>query len=303
MKTGTSTGLAAAILLAACAAPVRDVAESFHGTLEPFASEAVYFVVTDRFVDGDPANNHVDQGEGDTATFDRPIHLDGQDEANIGYLGGDFKGIVDNAGYIADMGFTALWITPIVDNPDEAFLGSTPPGEGAFTDKGKTGYHGYWGVNFFVVDEHLESADLSFADLTKTLQQDHGIKTVLDIVGNHGSPAFTNPVEQPKFGEIYAADGTLIADHQNLHPNDLDPDNPLHAFFSNEPDLAQLADVDPDNPDVLEYFAAAYSQWISQGAAAFRVDTIRHMPHRFWKAFSDRIRSEHPGFFMFGNRF
>ena len=303
MKTGTFTGVAAAILLAACAAPVRDVAESFHGTLEPFASEAVYFVVTDRFVDGDPANNHVDQGEGDTATFDRPIHLDGQDEANIGYLGGDFKGIVDNAGYIADMGFTALWITPIVDNPDEAFLGSTPPGEGAFTDKGKTGYHGYWGVNFFVVDEHLESADLSFADLTKTLQQDHGIKTVLDIVGNHGSPAFTNPVEQPKFGEIYAADGTLIADHQNLHPNDLDPDNPLHAFFSNEPDLAQLADVDPDNPDVLEYFAAAYNQWISQGAAAFRVDTIRHMPHRFWKAFSDRIRSEHPGFFMFGESF
>ena len=303
MKTRLLTGITLAAALAACAAPVDDVTEGFHGTLEPFASEAVYFVVTDRFVDGDPTNNHVDQGDGETATFDRPIHLDGQDEANIGYLGGDFQGIADNAGYIADMGFTALWITPIVDNPDEAFLGSTPPGEGAFTDRGKTGYHGYWGVNFFVVDEHLESADLSFADLTATLRQDHGIKTVLDIVGNHGSPAFTNPVEQPKFGEIYAADGTLIADHQNLHPNDLDSDNPLHAFFSNEPDLAQLADVDPNNPDVLEYFVAAYSQWISQGAAAFRVDTIRHMPHSFWKAFSDRIRSEHPGFFMFGESF
>ena len=291
------------LLLTACSPSPSEAPASYYGTAEPFASEAVYFVVTDRFVDGDPGNNQLNQGSGDTATFDRPIHLEGQDEANIGYLGGDFKGIVDNAAYIAEMGFTALWITPIVDNPDEAFLGSTPPGEGMFTDQGKTGYHGYWGVNFFVVDEHLESEGLSFADLTATLTEDHGIKTVLDIVGNHGSPAYTNPIEQPKYGEIYAADGTLIADHQNLHPNDLDADNPLHAFYNNEPDLAQLGDVNPENPAVLEYFVAAYSQWIDQGAAAFRVDTIRHMPHSFWKAFSDRIRADNPGFFMFGESF
>ena len=42
---------------------------------------------------------------------------------NIGYLGGDFKGLLDNADYIRDMGFSAVWITPIVDNPDEAFTG------------------------------------------------------------------------------------------------------------------------------------------------------------------------------------
>ncbi|MEL6215379.1 MAG: alpha-amylase family glycosyl hydrolase [Pseudomonadota bacterium] len=272
-------GLAASCSLVACAAEQTLAPESFYGTLEPFASEAVYFVVTDRFVDGDESNNQLSQGEGKTTTFNRPIQLDGEPQANIGYLGGDFRGIVDNADYIAEMGFSALWITPIVDNPDEAFLGGTLPGEGIFTDRGKTGYHGYWGVNFFRVDEHLESEDLTFADLTRQLRDGHNIRVVLDIVCNHGSPAYTNPVEQPKFGEIYNAENELIADHQNLRPSELDPTNPLHTFFSNTPDLAELADVDPYNLEVLDYFVAAYSQWIEQGASAFRIDTIRHITH------------------------
>ncbi len=297
---------AAALLLAACVSqdppplppPLPPAAEYF-GTLEPFAAEAVYFVVTDRFVDGDAGNNHAEQGGAALGTFDRPLKLPGQRAANIGYLGGDFQGILDNAGYIADMGFSAIWITPIVDNPDEAFTGSTRPGEGMFADKGKTGYHGYWGVNFFEVDEHLESEGLAFADLTRKLRDDFGLKLVLDVVCNHGSPAYTMPEDQPKYGELYDADGRLVADHENLHPTELDPANPLHAWFNREPDLAQLADMNESNPDVLEYFVAAYAQWIGQGAHAFRIDTIKHMPHAFWKLFSDRIRAEHPGLFMF----
>ena len=291
------------LLLTACAAPdtATDVAPDtdYYGTLAPFASDAVYFVVTDRFVDGDPSNNHEDQGGAEVGSFNRPIRLEGQGPANIGYLGGDFQGILDNAGYIADMGFTALWITPIVDNPDEAFTGSTRPGEGMFADKGKSGYHGYWGVNFFEVDEHLESDGLAFADLTRRLRDDFDIDLVLDVVCNHGSPSYTMPVDQPKYGELYDADGRLVADHQNLHPTELDPTNPLHAFYNTEPDLAQLSDMNESNPDVLDYFVDAYSQWIDQGAAAFRIDTIKHMPHGFWKAFSDRIREQRPDFFMF----
>lgn len=295
--------LSACALLSACAVPETvPEAESdsdYYGTLAPFASQAVYFVVTDRFVDGDPTNNHLDQGGAEVGSFDRPIRLNGQGPANIGYLGGDFRGIIDNAGYIADMGFTALWITPIVDNPDEAFTGSTRPGEGMFTDKGKSGYHGYWGVNFFEVDEHLESDGLAFADLARTLRDDYDIDLVLDVVCNHGSPAYTMPADQPKYGELYDGNGTLVADHQNLHPTELDPANPLHAFYNKEPDLAQLSDMNESNPDVLDYFVDAYSQWMNQGAAAFRIDTIKHMPHGFWKAFSDRIREKRPGFFMF----
>ena len=280
-----------------------DSGASYYGTLEPWASESIYFVMTDRFVDGDPSNNQVDQGMPDRGTFDRPIvDLEGRN-GNIGYLGGDFRGVLDNAGYIADMGFSAIWITPIHENPDEVFMGGQSLGEGFFADRGKTGYHGYWGVNFYTEDEHLVSDGLDFAALTQRLREEHGLRTVLDIVCNHGSPSYSMPEDQPMFGEIYDADGDLVADHQNLAPEDLDKANPLHAFFHTEGDLAQLSNIDETNPAVLDYFAGAYLQWIERGAAAFRVDTIKHMPHTFWKRFSDRIRAEHPGFFMFGESF
>lgn len=279
-------------------------ADELYGTLEPFASKAIYFVMTDRFVNGDPSNDHRDQG-GRHRTFDLPTPgaPAGQSD-NIGYLGGDFKGIVDNAGYIHDMGFGAVWVTPIVDNPDEAFTGGEPVRWGsAMTDRGKTGYHGYWGVNFYKLDEHLPSKGLDFAGFTRAMKGQQ-LDVVLDIVANHGSPAYSMPKAQPKFGQIFDKDGRKLADHQNLDPAQLDPKhNPMHAFYNTGGGLAQLSDLAEDNPAVLDYLAGAYEQWIEQGAAAFRVDTIGWMPHRFWKQFADRIRARHPGFFMFGEAF
>ncbi|WP_306996089.1 MULTISPECIES: alpha-amylase family glycosyl hydrolase [Pseudoxanthomonas] len=284
------------------AVPAR--ADELYGTLEPFASKAIYFVMTDRFVNGDPSNDHRDQG-GRHRTFDLPTPgaPAGQSD-NIGYLGGDFKGIVDNAGYIHDMGFGAVWVTPIVDNPDEAFTGGEPVRWGsAMTDRGKTGYHGYWGVNFYKLDEHLPSKGLDFAGFTRAMKSQQ-LDVVLDIVANHGSPAYSMPKAQPKFGQIFDKDGRKLADHQNLDPAQLDPKhNPMHAFYNTGGGLAQLSDLAEDNPAVLDYLAGAYEQWIEQGAAAFRVDTIGWMPHRFWKQFADRIRARHPGFFMFGEAF
>ena len=276
----------------------------YYGTTEPFAANAVYFVMTDRFVNGDPSNDHRDQG-GEHPTFDIPTPgaPPGQTD-NIGYMGGDFKGIVDNADYIRAMGFGAVWITPIVDNPDEAFTGGKPVSWGSsFTDRGKTGYHGYWGVNFYQLDEHLPSTGLDFAGFTAAMKQ-HGLATVLDIVCNHGSPSYTMPVDQPKFGKIYGKDGKLLADHQNLPPAKLDPvHNPLHAFYNTSGGLAELSDLNENNPAVLDYLAGAYEQWIDQGAAAFRIDTIGWMPDSFWHRFTTRIRAKHPGFFMFGEAF
>ena len=306
-----STVLAAALLLAACSGKPADppaaaavpAAAQVHGTLEPFASEAIYFVLTDRFVNGDPSNDQRDQG-GAHPTFDLPLPpCDGQ-AGNIGYLGGDFRGLLDNAAYIRDLGFTAVWLTPIVDNPDQAFTGGDAiTCTGFLTDRGKTGYHGYWGVNFHRLDEHLPSAGLDFAGLTAGLRA-HGLKTVLDIVGNHGSPAWTMPVAQPQFGQLFDAEGRLVADHQNLPPDKLDPaHNPLHAFYNTKPDLAQLSDLNADNPAVMDYLVDAYLHWIGQGVDALRIDTIRHQPLAFWKTFSDRIRARHPGMYMFGEAF
>ncbi|TXH66328.1 MAG: cyclomaltodextrin glucanotransferase, partial [Lysobacteraceae bacterium] len=265
---------------------------------EPFAKEAVYFVLTDRFVNGDPSNDHREQG-----TFDIPLPPCNGVSGNIGYLGGDFKGLAEHLDYIREMGFTSIWITPVVDNPDEPFTGGAAPTcGGSLADKGKTGYHGYWGVNFYALDEHLPSAGLDFAGFTKAMRRKR-LKVVLDIVANHGSPAYSMPQEQAQFGEIYDKDGRKIADHQNLRPEQLDLANPLHAFYNRKPGLAELSDNNENNPVVLEYYVGAYSQWIDQGAAAFRVDTIPWMPHAFWKQFADRIRAEHPGFFMFGEAF
>jgi len=310
----------AALLLAACTrestsrAPAMDVAQptasaavagGYIGTTEPFAANAVYFVLTDRFVNGDPGNDQRDQAAGPNHTFDRPVPgAPAGRSDNIGYLGGDFKGLLDNADYIRDLGFGAVWVTPIVDNPDEAFTGGDPvKWGGLFTDRGKTGFHGYWGVNFYKLDEHLPSADLDFRGLTSGLKQ-HGLKTVLDIVSNHGSPAYTMPAPQPQFGQLFDADGKLIADHQNLRPDQLDPKgNPLHAFYNTQTGLAQLSDINENNPKVLDYFVGAYSQWIDQGADALRIDTIPWMPHAYWHAFTTRIRERHPGFFMFGEAF
>ena len=306
-----STVLLAALLLAACSGKPADppaaaavpAAAQVHGTLEPFASEAIYFVLTDRFVNGDPSNDQREQG-GAHPTFDLPLPpCDGQ-AGNIGYLGGDFRGLLDNAAYIRDLGFTAVWLTPIVDTPDQAFTGGDAiTCTGFLTDRGKTGYHGYWGVNFHRLDEHLPSAGLDFAGLTAGLRA-HGLKTVLDIVGNHGSPAWTMPVAQPQFGQLFDAEGRLVADHQNLPPDKLDPaHNPLHAFYNTKPDLAQLSDLNADNPAVMDYLVDAYLHWIGQGVDALRIDTIRHQPLAFWKTFSDRIRARHPGMYMFGEAF
>ena len=284
----------------------NDIQENSHaivGTTTPFASEAVYFVVTDRFVDGDPSNNHEEQG-GDHPTWQLPLEGPEGKKAYVGYMGGDLQGILNNADYIKEMGFTAVWMTPVHDNPDYAFNGDEPiTYGGAFKDGGKTGYHGYWATNFYKADEHLVSANLSVSDYTAKMRQ-HGLKSVFDIVANHGTPSFTMEKDLPGYGEIYDSDGNLVADHQNLAPEELDPENnPLHSFFHNYPDLVKLSNLDDENPAVRDYLINSYLYWISQGADAFRIDTIRHVPHAFWREASDRIREQNPDFFMFGEAF
>lgn len=310
------SSLSLALSFALSASPALAIERpDYVGTREPFASQAVYFVVTDRFVNGDPSNDHRDQG-GAHPTFDIPVPCPDKVDGNIGYLGGDFKGVLDNAAYIRNLGFGAVWITPIIDNPDQAFTGSKPIScTSTLTDRGKTGYHGYWGVNFYTLDEHLPSRDLDFAAFTRGLHA-ADLKVVLDIVGNHGSPAWTMPVAQPQFGQIFDKGGTLIADHQNLPPQQLDPvHNPLHAFYNSigpvdgkngsifDGNLAELSDFNEHNPAVMDYLVGAYLQWTAQGVDALRIDTIGWLPHPWWHAFVNRIRAEHPGMFMFGEAF
>lgn len=307
VKTTTTLTLVLSVMLSACGAnaPIekKQHITEFYGSNQPFTQEAVYFVMTDRFVDGDPANNQEQQG-GDHPTFGLPIRGENDEVAYVGYMGGDLKGVLNNADYIKDMGFTAVWLTPILDNPDEAFSGGEPiTFGGAFKDGGKTGYHGYWADNFYQIDEHLPSEGLGYKEYTQQMRTKFGLKSVLDIVANHGSPSFTMPVDQAKFGELYNIDGELVADHQNLATEELDPNNPLHQFFHRFPDILQLSNLDETNPRLREYLINSYLYWIEQGADAFRIDTIRHVPHAFWQEMAEKIRAKHPDFYMFGESF
>ena len=305
------TGLALAIVLAGCGTTHNNMVKptrfqetaQFYGTNNPFVKEAVYFVMTDRFVDGDESNNYPEQG-GSLPSFDLPVYGQNGAKANVGYLGGDLKGVLNNAQYISDMGFTAVWLTPIVDNPDQQFSGGESIGYGgAFKDGGKAGYHGYWAANFYEIDEHYPSTALSYKNYTDEMRQQYGLKTVFDVVANHGSPSFTMPMKQPKFGQLYDQNGQLVADHQNLPPEQLDPNNPLHRFYHNTPDIMQLSNLNEDNEDLRNYLINSYLYWIEQGADAFRIDTIKHVPHHFWQEMAARVRAVHPDFFMFAESY
>ena len=199
---------------AGCASAATD---DYYGTLEPFAAENVYFVLTDRFVNGDPGNDQREQGGAQPHL--RPAdagHADGVID-NVGYLGGDFKGIAEHVDYIRDMGFTAVWLTPIVDNPDEAFTGGDP----AVLRR----EHERWRQDRLsrLLGRQLLQARRAPAEPGPGLRrtdpsaprQGHR-RPCSTSSTNHGSPSFTMPVDQPKYGEIYAADGKLLADHQNL---------------------------------------------------------------------------------------
>lgn len=118
----------------------------------------IYFLLTDRFVDGDSSNN-------------------GGSEYNTkmaeSYHGGDIKGVISKLGYLQQLGINTIWITPIVDNIDTIVN----------DELNQAGYTGYWAKDFTKIDEHLGTTE----DLDTLLDEAHkrGIKVMLDIVVNH----------------------------------------------------------------------------------------------------------------------
>ena len=156
---------------------------------ERWEDGVIYFMMTDRFHDGDPANNVPSGSEA--------LLYDPKQEDIDRFHGGDFRGvelaILD--GYFSDLGITAIWITPPVKNAWFSI----------YDDKGpKTGYHGYWTQDFLDIDPRLTSATRldgtaypagrdgrmeHYRDLVALANQ-HGIKIVQDIVCNHIGPLF-----------------------------------------------------------------------------------------------------------------
>ena len=127
-------------------------------TGKDFREESIYFLMTTRFYDGDPSNNFFCR--------DRIKFNESTGEAEDPHWRGDFKGLIQRLDYIADLGFTAIWITPPVEN------------------RSGLDYHGYHPYDWTRIDPRLESPDATYKDLIDAAHA-RGIKIIQDVVINH----------------------------------------------------------------------------------------------------------------------
>jgi len=252
-----------------------------------FRQETIYFLVVDRFYDGDPENS-----EGPNPELYDP---EGKDWGK--YWGGDLQGVIDKLDYLKDMGVTAVWLTPLFEQVEALFIE-------------QAAIHGYWIKDFkrlnprFIakgdnpsINQTQETKDTVFDKLVYELHQ-RNMKLVLDIVCNHSNPDFSG-----KKGELYD-DGVKIADFND------DKDNWYHHYgeVQNWEDewqvqnceLSGLATFNENNIAYRNYIKSAIKQWLDRGVDALRVDTVKHMPIWFWQEFNADILTHRPDVFIFG---
>ncbi|MBI5536306.1 MAG: cyclomaltodextrin glucanotransferase [Deltaproteobacteria bacterium] len=259
--------------------------------MEDFRKETIYFIVVDRFFDGDPDNN---LGKCDEQ-FD-PTRTNWQM-----YWGGDLDGIVEKLDYIRGMGASAIWITPVFQQVSEVVI-----------EKGvrRAPYHGYWAKDFKRIDEHLvnrhedirvfERNDGMFDRLISELHA-RGGKLVLDIVCNHSSPHL------PGGRGVLYDDGVKLAsydeDNGSWYHRMGDVKNWSDLQEVQNGDLCDLSDFNEESLAYRNYIKGAIKKWLSKGVDGLRVDTVKHMPLWFWQEFVSDMRCHQPDVFMFGEWF
>ena len=303
----------------------------------PPEDEVVYFVLPDRFENGDVANDAGGlSGDRLTTGFD-PTHKGF-------YHGGDLKGLVARLDYIQGLGATAIWLGPIYKNKQ------VQGGPGQET----AGYHGYWITDFTSVDPHFGND----ADMRAFVEAVHarGMKVYLDIITNHTADVIqyrecvgvacpyrdkgTYPYSRkgglsgPPINPGFAGDSVRGA------PNFARLTDPNYAYtpfvppaeanvkvpeWLNSPiyyhnrgntdftgesslfgDFVGLDDLMTENPRVVQGFIDIYGGWIDRyGIDGFRIDTARHVNPEFWQAFIPAMLSRArakgiPSFYIFG---
>ena len=275
--------------------------------------EMIYFVMLDRFENGDPSNDQGGLTGGPTTTGYLP--------SDPGfYHGGDIRGLINRIPYIKSLGFTAIWITPVVRQLPVAADGKS------------AAYHGYWGVGFDQMDPHLGT----MADFKELVSDAHAqqMKIILDIVVNHTadvihyaqgssyvaladqpykttSGAIFNPVKLAGSSKFPTLDQlsvktsypkTPVIAPQNI--NIKSPDwlnNPLNYHNRGDTgstdeslqygDLYGLDDLFTESPVVVKGWVDVFSNWIvDTGIDGFRIDSSRHVNTAFWKVFLPAMR-------------
>jgi alpha-amylase len=239
--------LLAAILAASAAAP---------RPARPWSEDIVYFVLVDRFADGDPSND----AEADPA-------------GKGTFHGGDLKGLLAQLDEISSLGVTAIWLNPLVKNIDGHV------DKVGFPD---WGYHGYWADDFTRLDPRFGTE----ADLKKLVEACHarGIKVLLDVVYNHCG-----------YGSHYLTDAKTKDWVRNPALDQCGKDDVTSC-------VGGLPDFRTEKPEVAKFLLDAQLGWAKRsGVDGFRLDTVKHVGHEFWKEHRKRTRAElFPGFFLLG---
>lgn len=238
-------------------APVRAAVDA-NSVLDE--SDIIYMVLTDRFFDGNPANN------GTRNLEYRPGELKYTQ-------GGDWEGLESKLQYIKDLGVTAIWISPPSQN------------ELLSRDESESGYHGYFTKNFGAADPHFGTRQ----DLIDMVATAHslGLKVILDVVPNHaadyfatGASQYSSPNYQP------AAPWNNPAWYH--HFGDIDDWNDENQVVNY--DLGGLDDLDQDNPAARQALLDTYLDWVRDtGANGVRVDAARSLPKDFIADFEDYL--------------
>lgn len=212
--------------------------------------EIIYFVMPDRFENGDPSN---DTGGIEGGPLDH-----GFDPTNQGfYQGGDLQGLTQRLDYIEGLGVTAIWLTPIFQN--RAVQGG--PGQES------AGYHGYWITDFLGVDQHLGGRE-AFAEFVDAAQA-RGLRVYMDIITNHTADvAYMRECHDPEFEGFIDPQGgcpyrskadypwTTIGgpDGEPINEGFLgdDPHNLNEDNYANliNPNWAYTVAIDPEDEDV-----------------------------------------------------
>ncbi|MFT7235943.1 MAG: glycosidase [Cyclobacteriaceae bacterium] len=269
-----------------------EIQENLHVPSPDWQDQIIYFILTDRFMDGDTSNN--DQGTGE------------YQKGNTKYWnGGDLQGVLQRIDYIKELGATTVWVTPPVANQ---WINPQQTG---------TGNHGYWASNFMAVDKHLGTLD-DYRQLSASLHK-NDMYLIQDVVVNHLGDFHTysgpyNPadvtenfklhdVPQPtqdlfKFNDARKAEHLEKAIY-HFAPNFYDHSDTLKKRAYQ---FADLDDLNTSSPEVRDELRKSFGYWIKEvGVDGFRFDTPHMVEHEFWNDFLHSKNLDFPGIIPLAN--
>ena len=246
-----------------------------------FKRETIYQIITDRFHNGNTANDNPSQSSG---LFDAT-------KSNWRmYWGGDLQGIQAKMTYLKNMGVTAIWISPPVDN-----LNLSVP----FAGQPTAPYHAYQGRDFKRIEEHFGDGSNSWTAFDNMVNSAHanGIKVIVDFAPNH-----TNQDNDGEFGAFYD-NGTFVGNYTSdsngyFHHNGniINWDDRYQVQYYS---LFNLADLNQEHATVDAYMKNAAILLQAHGVDGFRFDAVKHITWGWQYSLSNAINTNKDSF-MFG---